>query len=82
MLNQLVERQVVQCIRKTKRNSMCIIKLGNVVDGLINVITGGWGKDIASFFAKKFFDRDDCGCEARRIYLNELCGCKEQIKLW
>jgi hypothetical protein len=60
---------------------MCIIKLGNVVEGLINVITGGWGKDIAGFVAKKFFDRDDCGCEARRIYLNELCGCKEGIKL-
>lgn len=59
----------------------CIIKLGNVVEGLINVITWGWGKDVAGFVAKKFFDRDDCGCEARRIYLNELCGCKEGIKL-
>ena len=60
----------------------CIIKLGNMVEGLIEVITWGRGKDIASFVAKKFFDRDDCGCEARRIYLNKLCGCKEkQIKL-
>jgi hypothetical protein len=42
----------------------------------------GHGKDLAGWVAKKFFDRDDCGCEARRIYLNELCGCKEQIKLF
>lgn len=71
-----------QCLEIINIKNMCIIKLGNVVDGLINVITGGWGKDLASFIAKKFFDRDDCGCEARRIYLNELCGCKEQIKLF
>ena len=59
----------------------CIIKLGNIVDGLINVITLGHGKDIAGWIAKRFFNLDDCGCEARRIYLNELCGCKEGIKL-
>ena len=41
---------------------MCIIKLGNIVDGLINVITLGWGKDIAGFIAKRFFNLDDCGC--------------------
>jgi hypothetical protein len=61
---------------------MCIIKLGDMVEGLIAVITGGWGHELASFVARKFFDREDCGCEARRIYLNELCGCKQkQIKL-
>jgi hypothetical protein len=59
----------------------CIIKLGNIVDGLINVITLGWGKDLAGWIAKRFFNSDDCGCEARRIYLNELCGCREGIKL-
>jgi len=60
---------------------MCIIKLGNIVDGLINVITLGWGKDIAGWIAKRFFNLNDCGCEARRIYLNELCGCNNGIKL-
>ena len=61
---------------------MCIIKLGNVVEGLISVLTGGWGHELAGFVARKFFDRSDCGCEARRIWLNELCGCKEKgIKL-
>jgi hypothetical protein len=61
---------------------MCIIKLGNVVEGLINVLTLGWGKDLAGWIALKFFNKTDCGCEARRIYLNKLCGCKEQIKLF
>ena len=51
---------------------MCIIKLGNVVEGLINVITGGWGKDVAGFVAKKFFDRDTCGCCERKQWLNRL----------
>jgi hypothetical protein len=60
---------------------MCIIKLGNIVDGMINVITLGWGKDLAGWIALKFFNSHDCGCEARRIYLNELCGCNEGIKL-
>jgi hypothetical protein len=57
---------------------MCIIKLGNIVDGLINVVTLGWGKDIAMWIANKL-GYEDCGCERRRIYLNELCGCKEKM---
>ena len=60
---------------------MCLIKLGNIVDGLINVVTLGWGKDIAGWIASKF-GYANCGCEERRIYLNELCGCKEGIKLF
>lgn len=56
---------------------MCIIKLGNIVDGLINVITLGWGKDIAMWIANKL-GYEDCGCEQRRIYLNELLGCKSK----
>ena len=56
--------------------NMCIIKLGNIVDGLINVITLGWGKDIAMWIANRL-GYTDCGCERRRIYLNKLCGCKE-----
>lgn len=54
----------------------CIIKLGNIVDGLINVVTLGWGKELAMWIANKR-GFSDCGCERRRIYLNELCGCKE-----
>jgi hypothetical protein len=59
---------------------MCIIKLGNIVEGLIEVITLGWGKDIAGWIALKL-GYANCGCEARKIWLNELCGCKTGIKL-
>jgi len=60
---------------------MCIIKLGNIVDGLINIVTLGWGKDLAGWIAWNWFGKEGRGCEARRIWLNELCGCKEGIKL-
>jgi len=59
---------------------MCIIKLGNIVDGLINVITLGRGKDIAGWIATKL-GYANCKCEERRIWLNELLNCKEGIKL-
>jgi hypothetical protein len=59
----------------------CVIKLGNIVDGIINVITLGRGKDIAGWVARKL-GYASCGCEERRIYLNELCGCKEGIKIY
>ena len=59
----------------------CIIKVGNIVDGLINVITLGWGKDIAGWIAIKLLGKQSCGCLERQIYLNELFGCKERVKL-
>ena len=59
----------------------CIIKLGNVLEGLLNVLSLGWSKDIALAIALKLGYKD-CYCEQRRIWLNELCGCKEKsIKL-
>jgi len=52
-----------------------------MVEGLINIITLGWGKDLAMWIAKGLGYKD-CRCEARRIYLNSIFGCKEQtIKL-
>jgi len=60
---------------------ICVIKIGNIVDGLINVITLGWGKDLAGWIAFKLFHTHDCGCEARRIWLNEFFGCEEGVKL-
>lgn len=57
---------------------MCIIKVGNLFQGIIDVLTLGRGKDIASFIANKL-GYESCGCEERRIYLNELFGCKERI---
>ena len=59
---------------------ICIIKVGNVLDGLINLITFGWGKDIAGWIATKL-GYASCGCEERRVFLNELFGCEESIKL-
>lgn len=60
---------------------MCIIKLGNIVEGILQVLTFGNSKEIASWIATKL-GYEDCGCEERRIWLNELT-CKKQrgIKL-
>ena len=61
---------------------MCIIKLGDWVEGIINVVTFGRGKDLAQWIANRLGYKE-CGCEKRRIYLNELLGCKQkQIKIW
>lgn len=60
---------------------ICIIKLGNIVEGLINVITLGWGKELASWVAWNVFGKTDCGCEARRVWLNKIMGCKDGIQL-
>jgi len=62
-------------------HSMCIIKIGNIVAGLIDVITLGWGKDLAGWIAWNIYRKTDCGCEARRIRMNGWLGCKEGIKL-
>lgn len=58
---------------------ICLIKVGNLIDGLINILTLGWGKDIAGWVANRL-GYSDCNCEKRRIFLNELFGCKEGIK--
>jgi hypothetical protein len=59
---------------------ICIIKVGNVLEGLINVLTLGWGKDIAGYIALKL-GYANCKCEERKIFLNELFGCKDGIKI-
>jgi hypothetical protein len=48
------------------------IKLGDWVEALIHVITFGFGERMALFVAKKFFDRNDCGCCQRKEWLNRL----------
>ena len=61
---------------------MCIFRFGTWLEGLISVITLGHGKQLAGWIAGKL-GYSDCGCDERRIYLNELCGCKyKQIKLF
>lgn len=60
---------------------MCIIKLGNIVEGIIEVVTLGRGKDIATWIANKL-GYEDCGCDARKEWLNKLSRCPQQdIKL-
>lgn len=60
---------------------MCIIKLGNIVEGIIEVVTLGRGKDIATWIANKL-GYEDCGCDRRKEWLNKLSKCPQQdIKL-
>jgi hypothetical protein len=37
--------------------------------------------DIAGWIAIKLFNKQSCGCLERQIYLNELFGCPDGIKL-
>ena len=53
----------------------CIIRLGTMLEGLINFLTFGRGKDIASKIATQMGFKS-CGCDERRIWLNKLT-CKE-----
>jgi hypothetical protein len=56
---------------------MCI---GNFTEALIYVLTFGYGKPLATWIAKKR-GYTDCGCEARRKWLNKLGSCDEAIDL-
>jgi hypothetical protein len=58
---------------------ICIIKVGNIVAGLLDVIFLGRAKDIAGFIAIRLLGRETCGCIERQRYLNVLFGCKEGI---
>jgi len=60
---------------------ICIIKVGNIVAGLLDVIFLGRAKDIAGFIAIRLLGKQSCGCIERQIYLHELFGCKEGIQL-
>lgn len=51
---------------------ICWIKLGTMLEGLINIITLGNGTELASWIAWKFFKSTDCGCQRRKDYLNSL----------
>ena len=53
----------------------CRIKLGDRLEWLIDKITFGNGHLIAYKIATKL-GYTDCGCEARRIFLNKLT-CKD-----
>ena len=61
----------------------CIFPFGSWLESVINVITFGWGSEIASWIAWTLFKNPDCGCIRRKIYLDQLfnCGDKGSIKL-
>jgi hypothetical protein len=55
----------------------CIFPFGSWLESLINVITFGWGKELAHWIAWTFFKTHDCGCQSRKEYLNKLFNCEE-----
>lgn len=56
---------------------ICVIKLGDIVEGFIQVITLGRGKDIATWVAHKL-GYQSCGCDERKEKLNNLLGCYQK----
>jgi len=61
---------------------ICVIKVGNIVSAILDIIFLGRAKDIAGFIAIKIFKKQSCGCAERQSALNEFFGCKEGIKLF
>ena len=55
------------------------MKLGDIVEKTIAIITLGYGKKIADYVAKKL-GYSTCGCETRKEWLNTLFN-KQEIKL-
>ena len=49
--------------------------LGTLLEKIINIITFGYGKRMATWVAKKL-GKDDCGCEDRKNKLDD------KVKLW
>jgi len=61
----------------------CIFPFGSWLESLINVLTFGWGHEIAAWVAWTFFKTRDCGCASRKEYLDKLFNCEDfgKIKL-
>jgi hypothetical protein len=45
--------------------------IGDIVEAIIKILTLGQGKRIATAIAR-LFGYEDCGCDRRRIWLNNL----------
>tara|TARA_R100000900_G_scaffold136219_1_gene114099 strand:- start:753 stop:932 length:180 start_codon:yes stop_codon:yes gene_type:complete len=58
------------------KNDYYRIKLGDLIELIIKIITLGQGKRIATYIAKKF-GYESCNCENRKEALNKL-----KIKRW
>jgi hypothetical protein len=48
------------------------IKLGDWLHYFLLVVSLGQSKKISSYIARKWFKMEDCGCDKRRDYLNNL----------
>ena len=60
---------------------MCIIKVGNILAAIFDIVLLGRAKDIAGFIAIKVFNKQSCGCSERQSAINAFFGCPDQIKL-
>lgn len=60
---------------------ICIIKVGNIVSAILDILFLGRAKDIAGFIAIKVFNKQSCGCAERQSALNAFFGCPDGIKL-
>ena len=66
---------------------LSLIKLGDMVEGLISLITFGNGDSIAMWVAMNIFGKEDCGCCERKQWLNRLTnknynGNCNEVRLW
>jgi hypothetical protein len=60
---------------------MCIIKVGNIVSAVLDIVFLGRAKDIAGWIAIKLFKKQSCGCAERQSAMNAFFGCPDGIKL-
>lgn len=56
---------------------VCIVKIGDIVEGLLQVILLGRSKDLATWIAHKL-GYASCGCDERKEKLNNLVGCYQK----
>jgi hypothetical protein len=49
----------------------CFIRIGSILEHIIGLVTLGHGKTMAHKVAK-LFGYSSCGCDRRRMYLNQL----------
>jgi hypothetical protein len=60
---------------------ICIIKVGNIVSAILDIIFLGRAKDIAGFISIKIFNKQNCGCAERQSAMNAFFGCPDGVKL-
>jgi hypothetical protein len=58
-------------MRKTLKCIGCFIRIGSILEHAIGLVTLGWGKT-AAYKVARFFGYSSCGCDRRRVYLNQL----------